>query len=292
MTFTRTASALLSMHRFFGVDLVVFCEGGPSLGYSEALKLQLAGSTLDTLYWSAIFHFLNNGRSAHFKSVGGKETINKICDDVHRLGVNTISVCRDSDYDRVMCKVPPGNRIAWSFGYSWENDVVSLEVVESLAESFLGVGPERTDVVDKIRLKISCFDRELQRWVEIDASLCHRGHGGVFDREKPLASIDMAAPPSLRLQPLMQRLAAAGYSRKPRRVFEVLPGQSLTVCFGKLVSKAIYHVFRQEIGRYAQISISYELFMRLAITETFRSLRAGGVPNLAQHALSQGAAFI
>ncbi|PTR07588.1 MULTISPECIES: hypothetical protein [unclassified Novosphingobium] len=291
MTFTRTASALYGIHRFFGVDLVVFCEGGASRSYSDAVKLEIGQSTLDTLYWSSLFGIINLDKSAHFKSIGSKSTINLICQDVERLGINTVTICRDSDYDRALGVAPQGARVAWSMGYSWESDVVAIEVVEALAFTLVGTGPDGTAIASQLRARFARLEADLRRWTEIDASLCKRGCGALFDRQKPLSSIDMSDPPSLRVLALTARLVEAGYNRKPRKVLTVSSGEALSTCFGKLVSRAIYQTFVRVIAQFVQVRIEYELFMRLAISETFRALDAGRLPRFQQHIGSQVHAF-
>lgn len=293
MSFTRSPSALYGIHRFFQVDIVVFCEGGKSLTYADATSYNAkAINTLDTLYWSAIANRLETGKSYHFKSVGCKVTINAIGEEVHRLGLNSITVCRDSDYDRVLGRHPAVERIGWTMGYSWESDVVKPLVLENLIISILGDGPDGSSAIKGIRAKTARFERDLQRWVEIDISLCFRKSAGIFERDKPLSTIDMTAPPSLRCGHLINRLASAGYKRKPKRVIAVSVNEVTTRCFGKLISKALYHTFLNEVQQFASVRIDYELFMRMAINETIRLEQIGLIPNLTAHISNQRAAFL
>jgi hypothetical protein len=224
MNFTRSAGALFAVHRFYQVDVVVFCEGGFPLSYADAMLFSDSVGTLDTLYWSSVVSHLGVNKTFHFKSVGSKSTINKIAEEVYRLNLGNVTVCRDSDYDRVLQRHITFSRVAWSMGYSWESDVVSLPVLERLVTNLLGGGLAKDAAIQEIGNKIGQLERDLQRWVEVDISLCARGYPGIFEREKPLAAIDMTAPPTLRTHALASRLASTGYKRKPRKVLAVAVG--------------------------------------------------------------------
>ena len=291
MTFTRSSSSLYGIHRFYQADVVVFCEGGASLTYSEAIRYSDCSGTLDTLYWSSIVSRLGVQKTFHFKSVGGKLTIDALADEVRRLTLTTVTVCRDSDYDRRLGRNSTAGRIAWTMGYSWENDVVQTPVLEGLAESILGVGADREAAITEIRAAISQFERDLPRWTEIDISLCARGKPGMFERAKPLAAIDMTSPPNLRTVNLTTRLANAGHRRKPPAVLSVSAQEALSICFGKLVSRALYHTFVNAIRPYCEVRLDYELFMRLAIREMIVMEAGGRLPLMSDHITNQRAAF-
>ncbi|MCE0743913.1 DUF4435 domain-containing protein, partial [Acetobacter sicerae] len=261
MSFTRSASALHSIHKFFGVDIVVYCEGGDSLSFANAVKHERLNGTLDTFYWRSVAQILDTGKIYHFKSIGGKDTINRIAEEVDRLSLRNISVCRDSDYDRARGIHPNSTRVAWTEGYSWENDVSRIQILEKLAINLMGAGDDCDSVIAKMKRKISEFEKELCKWVEVDVSFISRGRGGFFDREKPLSAIDMTCPPKLRLSALSQKLTSAGYHRKPRKVLSVLKEDVITKCFGKLISKTLYQVFISCIRGFINSKIDYDLFM-------------------------------
>jgi len=176
-------------------------------------------------------------------------------------------------------------------GYSWENDVANVASLEGIVTTLVG-GAAGAALIQELREKVAHLQRELHRWTEIDISLCVRGHGGLFDREKPLAAIDMNDPPSVREGALAQRLTGAGYQRKPRRVVSVAPEDVTCVCFGKLISRALYHALVSLLRRTTNIRLDYEMFMRLAISETVRLARAGVLPQFSAHIQSQRSAFV
>ncbi len=216
----------------------------------------------------------------------------RIAEDVRDLNIATISICMNSDYERIQGVNYHGPRVAWTMGYSWENDVVSSPVLESILSMLVGDGIQGIAARQDLRKRVSRLEQGLQRWTEIDISLCARGRGGVFDREKPLAAIDMSNPPTARQATLSQRLAVAGYQRKPRKVVSVGYGDVVIICFGKLISRALYHSVVASIRSVVSVRLDYEVFMRLAISETIKAAAAGALPNHWAHIQSQRNAFV
>lgn len=291
MTFRRSPGALHSVHLFFGVDVVVYCEGGRSLPLVDSIGATSSEITLDTIYWRSVVSSYGLPKTFHFKSIGGKENIRQICLDVDRLNLNNITVCKDSDYDHFVHADRPPRRVARTFGYSWENDVVKLPVLESLITSVIGVGPDGEAVIQELRTKILQMEIDLRRWAEVDISLCMRGRAGIFDRVTPLATIDMSAPPTIRVDALADRLKSAGYRRKPRKIVSVAAADVTNICFGKLISRALYHTCSYFFKKTTNTRMEYELFMRLSINETMKSVKLGLLPEFRSHIESQQSAF-
>ncbi len=291
MTLKRTPSALLSMPLFYKVDVVVFCEGGPSRTVAEALAYSSDGRTLDAIYWANVVECQKHTKRFHFKSVGDKATLKTIADDVALAGCSNVTVCLDSDYDVYLGKMPTGDRVARTFGYSWESDILHRPVVERVLTHL--VGPPPPDLSTAVDHALSQLSDELARWCEIDIALRAKGKACVFDREKPLSVVDLTSdPPWICVVSLRRRLAMVGYKRGPRRIVAVRPGSVLHVAYGKLVSKLLYHlVVKFAVRIVPRLRIDYDSFMRIAIAETFGLLRSGQLPEFAAHVNSQRLAF-
>lgn len=292
MTFRRTASALHSINQFYNVDIVVFCEGGEAISYSAAISSTSTDGTLDSLYWETVIERYQTGKKYHVKSVGSKSVLDKIADDVQNQNSDNVSVCMDSDYDRIRgvnCGRP---RVALTWGYSWENDVVSQRVLGELLSNILGPGAAGLSARQELANHMNQLERDFPRWTEIDISLCTRGKTAIFDRKKPASSIDINNPPNLNDNILLNRLNQAGYTRKPRKVISVNCGEVAQICFGKLISRSVYHIFCKILKSTKSPKVSYELFMRLAIGETLKQAEAGNLNEYWDHMRLQRAAFI
>ena len=199
MIFRRTPSSLGVLHLFYSVDVVVFCEGGPSLFLADAITERGAEDTHDIMYWSLVVEHLQTGRRFHFKSVGSKATLQALSNDVEEKNLDTVTVCLDRDYDWLRGKHLVHKRLAYTCGYSWENDVVQTDVLRQLFHSFVGVGQKQTRAFDSMLTQINKYSAGIAKWCEIDISFIDKGKAGVFDRDKPLFCADItASPPALR----------------------------------------------------------------------------------------------
>lgn len=291
MTFQRSPSSLSSLVLFYRVDVVVFCEGGPSRTVADALSLTLDGRTLDGIYWSNVVDALQIPKNFHFKSVGDKGTLKKIAENVASTGCVTVTVCLDADYDVHIGAPAPYARVALTYGYSWESDVLHLPVLERVVHAL--IGPPPPQLLDDIQRAVSRLAADLLRWCEIDIALRARARACVFDRDKPLSVVDFSVdPPWISLVALRQRLAAGGYRRGPRRLVALSTGDVLQIAYGKLTSKLIYHLivhFAKKIM--PKMRVDYDMFMRIAISETFNLMRSGHLRKLSGHIQSQRSAF-
>ncbi|MCZ8377029.1 MAG: DUF4435 domain-containing protein [Beijerinckiaceae bacterium] len=291
MNLRRSTSSLHSLNIFYKADVVVFCEGGTSLGYQQAISMTQNDGTLDSLYWESVINAFYNNKIYHVKSVGNKNTLKLIAEDVKNNNIKSISICMDSDYDRVLGKQYGGPRVVYTMGYSWENDVMSFPVLENLFQSLAGNGASGTAAFNDFRQRTSLLASWLQRWTEIDISCCARGKLALFDRQRPLSVIDMNDPPKPNHAMLAQRLLTIGYKRGPKRVVAVKPQEVTEVCFGKLISRALFHAFKAALKIIKVKAPDYEIFMRLAISETIKGARSGMLPNLFSHLDNQKTAF-
>ncbi len=291
MMFQRSRSALSSMHLFFNVDVVVFCEGGASRNAADALELTLDGRTLDAMYWANVVSFHGLTKKYHFKSVGSKETLLTIASNVTAAGSTTVTVCIDSDYDVQLNKMIVCPRLAHTYGYSWESDVLDRSVLHGTLRHL--VGPPPSGVLADMENSITQLERDLVRWCEVDVALKAKAKPCVLDRRAPLSVVDLAAdPPRLSQAVLRRNLTAIGYQRVPKRVCRLQEATVLRVAFGKLISRLLYHLVHKFASRVVQgLRLDYDGFMRAAMTETFALLRAGRLTDLAEHMANQLPAF-
>lgn len=292
MTLRRTVSALASMHVFYKADVVVFCEGGHSKSHAEALNHSNDSRTLDGVFWSSVMGLFVEDKKLHFKSVGSKSTLTAISSDVHSSGIRTVTVCLDSDYDRILNRHLKNDRLAYTCGYSWESDVMQGNVLEEIL--LVLVGPVSNELLEFLRESIRKIEKDLVQWCEIDISLKHRDKPCVFDRKNPLSSIDINNYPiCVAQQRLSRRLSEeCGYIRRPKSVKKIQADSVRSVAFGKMISKSYYHLLLSVAKRVmADIKIEYDNIMRLAINFTVREIALGNRDGLRSHYAAQCVAF-
>jgi len=284
MMFRRSGSSLASLHLFYQVDVVVFCEGGPSLTREMAMNPSIGGLTNDEIFWKNIVtQFAPSYKKYHFKSVGSKTTLVSLADDVIELKVKTVSICIDADYDRLLNKLKQCDRLISTYGYSWENDAVLPHVAHVVISRLIGpLSPEQ-----KARFEHDVFllSREILYWTEIDIALRAKGKPSVFNRDKPMASIDLQKnPPCLKISQLRQTLTLCGYVRRPQRVIKIALTDAYRCAFGKLVSNIIYRLSMNFIiSIIPNFKLKYDLFMKLFISESVTWIKMNAGSEVHQH---------
>jgi hypothetical protein len=292
MTLRRTRSGLLSLHRFHNVDVVVICEGGPQVSLQDVLAGSGTDGTVDALYWRMVVGLLNLRERFHFKAVGGKENLRSIAVDIQEAGITTVTVCFDRDYDHLLGRSIAGERVAYTQGYSWESDVLSGDVLCDLLQMLCGGDGQCQAACGEARLALKAFSQAIARWCDVDIALASKREGSVLDRARPLRSLAMTASPPVLNEPALEtRLGELGYKRGPRKISFTEPDKALQVCFGKLVAKYCYHLFKHLLSHLVDLRIEYEVFMRLMITRTKAALEAGGLSDFRDHLLMQRNAF-
>jgi len=269
----------------------VFCEGGHVGTIEEALSASTDGLTLDTIFWSTMVQHFALTSSYHFKSLGNKETLKSIAVDVEENGIRTVTVCLDSDYDHVLGSALATSRVAYTYGYSWENDVVSPLVIQKILACLIGPVPPK--LTAGLLAALAELENDLAQWCEIDIALQARKKPSIFDRAKPLKCADLnKCPPCLNHAALKQRLTECGYVRRPKCVINVTASTSMRIAFGKMISRFIYHIvmtFAKQM--LPNVRLDYTTFMTNAIAHTFSVDQLSQLPDLARHYSAQLAAF-
>jgi hypothetical protein len=278
MSLRRTLGGLASLHLFFRVDCIAFCEGGVSLSEADVLAGSGDEGTLDVFFWRSVSDLLEVKRNYHFKSVGSKAVLKSIAIDVATLGVSTVVVCLDRDYDWHCGRKLNHPGVVYTYGYSWESDVVCPIGLERLYfRMFPRTAISKRTIDEGIR-HINRVSAQLVKWCEIEISLSARNMSLLFVRDKPVATIDLSssALPTLSVVRIRANLTRAGFKRGPRRLVSVQKDDVLRHVWGKLASRLYYHLFVRLVARSdAGMRIPYDMFMRLMVTEMVETVKGG-----------------
>jgi hypothetical protein len=294
MIFRRSASGLANLHLFFKVDVIVYCEGGSSLSLGDILAKGGNEDTLDVSFWQRVAEFLGAKRRYHFKSVGSKPTLLSVASDVRANQLTSVIVCFDRDFDWHCGRKEDGAFVAYTHGYSWENDVISAAALENVFFTLLPPRAETRGILEKGLKRLAAFEAEMAQWCETEISLAHRRAGAVFPRNKPLALVKLNTVdlPHLDFAKVRASLNALGYQRRPKCKVRIQPNEALRHSWGKLVAAYCYHLLVRLVAQKQDgIKFSYDLFMRWMTAETFRLIVAGKNADAASHYRSLGTVF-
>lgn len=132
MNVTRTPAGISNEHLFHKSEAVVYVEGGKSF------KGSVPAASTDLLFWRSLFDLFAVGHCLHFKPRCGKQELLPIADGIANGSLTAVVVCMDRDHDHVR-GLRQHPRVLYTFGYSWENDVWSAEVIEEAFYMLCGV---------------------------------------------------------------------------------------------------------------------------------------------------------
>lgn len=252
--FTRTSLGIGNEHLFYDVDFVVYCEGK---------KVDGEGSSLDEVFWERIFE--ENGKSVRCKSMGGKSVVQPIAQKVADEGISNVVVAMDRDYDDLRNQVIDHPQVLYTYGYSWESDVM-MDFQFELALSLFATTSIRQAIQNEFLAFRGSISTNLRRICALDYK--YIGHTEkLFDRQRPMSII--ATPgdrePYVKSLALLRKAKALGPFQTaplPKEIYNTLCGVR-SFC-GKVVSRLVFHWF---VYRTKRISGSrkavYDAFMDL-----------------------------
>ena len=262
--FTRTNAGIGNEHLFHDVDFVVYCEGK---------EVEGEGSSLDEVFWDRIF--TESGKSVHCKSMGGKSVVRPLAQRVIEEGISNVIVAMDKDYDEWRGLIINHPQVFYTYGYSWESDVM-LDFQFPLALSLFATTTRRQVIKDDFDIFRDSLSQNLRRVCALDYKYIGH-HEKLFDRQSPMSII--ATPhghePHVKTGAILSKSKGLGHfqtEQLPAAEYQALCG--VRSFFGKVVSRLVFHWF---VYRTKRISGS-----RKAVYETFMdtlssSLNVGNV---------------
>ena len=145
--FKRTKAGLENQHLFYNVDLVVYLEGGStSFTKTEVYAGEFNDKTKDIIFWRNMFNKFKSDKKVKFKSVGSKDVIIEIADDIVKDNLSHVFVAMDNEFDEILNQRIEHPNVYYTHGYSWENDAWNHHVAIGVIEGFSGVEIDNNDI--------------------------------------------------------------------------------------------------------------------------------------------------
>lgn len=120
MLFERSKVGQSNRASFLGVDLVCYVEGGG--GVSEDSE--------DSFFWQRVLRAMCPDKKIKFLAKGGKPVLERLAREIVRDDITGTIVAMDADYDHLDDETIKDNRVLYTYGYSWENDVFALSCMK------------------------------------------------------------------------------------------------------------------------------------------------------------------
>ena len=255
--FTRTNIGIENEHLFHNVDFMLYCEG-------EALEGEC--SSLDEAFWDKIF--TKSGKSVRCKSMGGKSDVHSFAKKLVEERISNVIVAMDRDYDDLRGSIIDHPQVFYTYGYSWESDlVIDFQFAPALS-LFVTTNSVKAIEDDFVNFRNSLSQR-LRRVCALDYK--YIGHDEkFFDRQKPMSivAIPSKREPHVKVATLLEKAKTLGHfqtAQLPTEIYRTLCG--VRSFFGKVVSRLVFHWFAYRTKNITgSRSARYETFMSILLS--------------------------
>ena len=274
MTFRRTNGSFSSLHLFYGVDYVAFCEGGGSVPYGALLQGE-AGEhgTADALYWKKRLDCVHAGKRTKVISVGNKSFLNELCEVGRSENFKTVFICMDTDYDHICSSLRKEPFVYYTWGYSWENDVFCPAVIERVARVFCGEDESCSESLDAYAEILAAAIKHC----ELDLALVKQGKKGIFKRSGAGGNLVVRGNQlSWNTSAFKSRLSDQGYKHGPPRKVKISRSEVDRWIVGKMlpyITKFLLKMHHRT--KKAFVSLSEESLSYIAIDKFGAMLSEG-----------------
>lgn len=257
MSLERSNYGLNNEHLFYNVSLVVYCEGKEG-----------DGSTHDEMFWSKVLAYF--GVSCVCKSKGSKTNIVPLAIRAIEGNVRNILFAMDRDYGDYHGLPVSDQRVIYTYGYSWENDILIDIDASAVFSMFAPIA--NGDAVDQDLVVFTANASDsASRVAHLDIRNAPTGKA-LFNREKPV-SIFTGEGPDLRFnEEVIQNNFASITATEEVANIQETQHDWIRVFYGKACARLIYQWFVDRSQFYSNRSkIPYDAFLRLCIsTMAFR----------------------
>jgi hypothetical protein len=270
--FRRTTSGIQNQHLFHNVDLIVFVEGGPvSFTKAEVDEGNFTEVSNDVVYWRNVFSRFKSDSIIKFKSIGSKNTIKAISEDIIQNNISTVLVAMDNEFDEILGQRVAHKNVFYTYGYSWENDIWNENIVIDIINEVSGVEIDRS----MISKNLAKFLKEIKYAVFCDGYLFSKGNS-LFPRSKgTLAFVNCNSSdlPHIKSEELKNRIDSKGV--KKSTVYGFARRKNIETkrhCFGHLLADYCYQLIMHFLkNRLNMPSVHKEIASRMGINKFFRN---------------------
>jgi hypothetical protein len=282
-----------NLHLFHGVEAVVFVEGGKTTYTLEQVSQGLYNPQADDLkYWQVLFKTFAQQRTVHFRAVGSKNTITELAALIIAGSIRHVIVAMDRDLDHVRGSLHTGGGVLSTIGYSWENDVWTVDVVFEAFKKFSTAPESEKDAEQTIREGFENARRKLKHCVRTDVVL-----GANKLDPLPREKFEKILRPVRNAPPTISSAEAKAIIRLQRRKSKgkklYAPGietDTLRDCHGHLLGGFGYHLLVHALNKFCGITLTPRQLLVPAAIDAFGTLLPND-PTLRAHYAPQFAAI-
>ena len=158
MTFLRTEEGLTNQAMFMDVDIIVYTEGGEfSYSIEDVSSGVVNEFSIDQIFWDGILKKHCFKPRYELFPIGSKKTLEQIATLISVDRIQNVGVAMDSDYDELENTKIKSPYILYTHGYSWENDVFNLRIIEQYIKAYITRNVNISSVFDTLNSKIENY---------------------------------------------------------------------------------------------------------------------------------------
>jgi len=276
MNAVRTLSGEKNRRLFMKAEFVVWTEGGSvDLAVDQILEGYGTVETNDVYFWQRIFDKFGPGGHYYIKSVGSKSTLVSLADLIDE-GLENVFICMDRDYDFIDNAQIDSKWAIYTYGYSWENDIITPDCIHSMLTMFCTENEEMRSAAGEAQYEFECVVDVLFRLVAIDFELNSAGYD-FLPKQNPsqIFMIRKRRKPKLNRYRVKQFIREAKY--KVNRPFWVKKRRLRKPhdISGKMLIKFIYHLILYVCSKFrGKIHIDEDSFIRQLVFLRFHDQTA------------------
>lgn len=257
MTIIRTPTGLSNQHLFWGVDAIVFVEGGSDRFSVQQVYSGLSGyQSIDVLFWQAVFSYFLTGKKYQFRPIGSKGTLKTIANEIRTGNLKHVFVAMDRDHDRCLGSLIQAPGVLYTYGYSWENDVFNKTVIQNLFKLMCPVSLSGINYKKDIESIINDFTRDIRWAVYADILLANYG-SSLFPRKQGPESILKSESDG---KPIINRQKISTFIKKAKakRFSKFFFGKKIQFspcidCYGHLMALYFYRSLMYLLKKYSTV---------------------------------------
>ena len=282
MIFHRTSSGLSNLHLFYGVDAIVFTEGGESCAVADIIKGKFTSHADDIKFWRLLFDNYAPGKKCHLRGVGSRSGLINLAAYVMANAVSNVFICMDRDLQHLQDGPGMAPIVVCTFGYSWENCVWTSPVVLLVFERLNTSGTDVSEIQGDVDRAFEIAAKRL-RWFAWASHLLVLNGATSFKIESSLGSVVAKSSnlPTINMGHLRE-LVHQAHSTISRPVhighrFNIRP---LEDCYGHLLGKFGYHLLAYLLRRHCKFrSLPIDVVTPVAIDAALGYIKADKARN-------------
>lgn len=164
MPLNRSSRSLINESILLQVDLVVYVEGGSqSFKSDQEIDAEYSEQSEDITFWKALFSHYLPDKKLHFRAKGSRSALDDYVAKLDQHQNNKVIVAKDINYDEFLGLYVEHPNVLYTFGHSFENDVLSVETLLTALECCSGKDLTHTNDREKILRYLSSLDEKLKK---------------------------------------------------------------------------------------------------------------------------------